>query len=59
MKVTIEENELVIRLPLEEPTPSASGKTLLVAGTHGSHVTDVMVSDKLVTVSANAYISKH
>lgn len=59
MKVSIEDKELVIRLPLEDPTPSSSGKTLLVAGSHGSQVTDVLVDDKVVTVTATAYISKH
>jgi hypothetical protein len=59
MKVTIENNELVIRLPLEEPTRSASGKTLLVASSHGSQVTSAEVDGKVVTVTATAYISKH
>jgi len=33
MKVEIIDNELVIKIPLTTPVPSASGKTLLVATT--------------------------
>ncbi len=36
MKVSIEKNELVIRIPLVEPKPSQSGKNLIVASTHGN-----------------------
>ena len=59
MKVTIENNELVIRLPLEHPTLSASGKTLLVASSHGSQSTSARVEGKPITVTATAYIAKH
>lgn len=59
MTVTIEDNELVIRLPLEPPTPSTSGKTLLVASSHGSQITPAEVEGKAVTVTATAYVSKH
>jgi len=41
---------------LEKPTPSASGKTLVVASTRGNAVTDVMVDGKPVTIGLNAYI---
>jgi hypothetical protein len=56
MKVTIEKNELVIRLPLQEPTPSGSGKTLVIASTHGNQKTGVQFKGKEVTVGVNAYI---
>ncbi len=59
MKVTIEDGHLVIRLPMNPtPTPSASGKTLLVASTHGNVATSATVNDKPVIVSVNAYIRK-
>lgn len=58
MKVTIEGQELVIRMPLEEPTLSASGKTLVVASTHGNVVTSATVNGKPVTLGVNAYIKK-
>jgi hypothetical protein len=47
----------VITLPLEKPTPSASGKTLVVASTHGNQRTTVEIDGKPVTVGVNAYIS--
>lgn len=56
MKVTIEKGVLVIRIPMTEPTPSASGKTLSVASTHGNQKTDVEVDGQRVIVGLNAYI---
>lgn len=56
MKVTIEKNELVIRVPLQEPTPSSTGKTLVVASSHGNQKTDALVNGKPVIVGLNAYI---
>jgi hypothetical protein len=58
MQISIEGTELVIRLPLQTPTPSASGKTLVVASTRGNVLTTTMVDGKPVTVGVNAYISK-
>jgi len=57
MKVEIIDNELVIKIPLTTPVPSASGKTLLVATTHGNLKTDLQVHGKPLTVAVNAYIS--
>ena len=56
MKVEINGNKLFIEIDLEKPTPSASGKTLVVASTRGNAVTDVMVDGKPVTIGLNAYI---
>ena len=47
---------LTLVLELQEPTPSASGKTLVVATTHGNVPTDVEVNGKPVIVGVNAYI---
>jgi hypothetical protein len=47
---------LTLVLDLQEPTPSASGKTLVVATTHGNVPTDVQVDGKPLTVGVNAYI---
>ena len=47
---------LTLVLDLEDPTPSASGKTLVVATTHGNQPTDVTVNGKPVIVGVNAYI---
>jgi len=56
MKATIENNELVIRVPLQEPTPSSSGKTLIVASSHGNQTTTAMIDGKPIIVGLNAYI---
>lgn len=58
MKVSIENDELVIRIPLEEPKASGSGKTLVVASSRGNIQTTAMINGKPVTVGLNAYISK-
>jgi hypothetical protein len=58
MKVTIEGKGLVIRIEMQEPTPSASGKTLVVATTRGNVQTDVTVAGKPVTIGINAYIPR-
>ena len=59
MKVSIDSktNELVIRVPMNaEPTPSASGKTLVVASSHGNQPTSAQVDGKPVILGLNAYI---
>jgi hypothetical protein len=58
MTVAIKDNKLCIEIDLEPPTPSASGKTLVVASTRGNAVTDVMIEGKPVTIGLNAYIKK-
>jgi hypothetical protein len=53
----IEGNELVIRLPLNPPpVRSATGKTLVVASSHGNKPTAAMVNGQPVIVGVNAYI---
>jgi hypothetical protein len=55
----IEGNELVIRLPLNgNPTPSSSGKTLVVASSHGNKRTEARVNGQQVIVGVNAYIER-
>jgi hypothetical protein len=46
----------VISLPLQDPKPSMSGETLLVASTRGSVATDATVDGKPIVVVANAFI---
>ena len=58
MTVTIEKGELVIRMPLGTPRPSASGKTLVVATSGGNVRTAAVVDGKSVTVGVNAYVTK-
>lgn len=58
MKVTIDEKKktLTIEMDLETPKPSASGKTLVVASSHGNVKTNATVKGKEVTVGVNCYI---
>jgi hypothetical protein len=56
MNVEIKDNKLFIEIDLEEPKPSASGKTLVVASTRGNAVTTAEIGGKPVIVGLNAYI---
>ena len=56
MKAEIKDNKLHIEIDLEEPRPSSSGKTLVVASTHGNTATDAKVNGKTVIIGLNAYI---
>jgi hypothetical protein len=56
MNVEIRDNKLCIEIDLETPTPSSSGKTLVVASTRGNAVTTAMINDKPVIIGLNAYI---
>jgi hypothetical protein len=57
MKVSVEKNVLIIRIELEEPRASASGKTMVVASTHGNVKTDCLhpKAKKPLTVGLNVY----
>ena len=59
LSARIEGNELVIRLPLN-PTPvlSATGKTLVIASSHGNRPTEAKVQGQPVIVGVNAYIQR-
>jgi hypothetical protein len=56
MKAEIVGKNLVITVPLSEPTPSASGKTLVVASSHGNKETEAKINGKPVIIGFNAYI---
>jgi hypothetical protein len=59
VKVSIEKGELVIRLPLNQPpVPSGTGKSLVVASTHGNQRTDAVIDGQNVIVGVNAYIAR-
>ena len=57
LTASIEGEYLVIRVPLN-PTPvrSATGKTMVVASSHGNKETEVQVDGKPVFVGVNAYV---
>jgi hypothetical protein len=54
--VTRDGDTLVIRIPMQAPTPSASGKTLVVASTHGNQKSGIQIDGKDVFVGVNAYV---
>jgi hypothetical protein len=56
MTVAIKGNKLCIEIDLEKPTPSSSGKTLVVASTRGNIVTTAEVDGKPISIGLNAYI---
>jgi hypothetical protein len=57
MNAVIKNGKLLLEIDLnEKPTPSASGKTLVVASTHGNTATTATVNGKPVIVGLNAYI---
>ena len=56
MKATIEGTKLVIRMPLETPRPSTTGKTLIVASSRGNQVTTATIDGRPITVGLNAFI---
>jgi len=59
LQATIEGKELVIRVPLNAtPIASASGKTLVVASSHGNQKTEATVNGQAVIVGVNAYIHR-
>ena len=58
MKVEIKGKEMIITVDLQTPAPSASGKTLVVASSHGNQPTTVIIDGKPVVVGFNAYIKK-
>ncbi len=56
MQTQIVDGNLVITIPLQKPTPSTSGKTLVVASTRGNVKTSAQVDGKDITIGVNAYI---
>ena len=59
MKVEIKDNKLIIEINISNPpAPSASGKTLVVASSHGNQPTTAQVNGKPVIIGLNAYIKR-
>ena len=53
---TVEGNQIVIRATIQAPTPSATGKTLVVASSRGNKETTALVNGQPVYIGFNAYI---
>lgn len=59
LTATFEDGFLIIRVPLNpSPARSASGKTLVIASSHGNKQTDLEIEGKPVVVGVNAYIHR-
>jgi hypothetical protein len=58
MKATIQNGKLIIEIDVQKPTPSATGKTLVVASSRGNQPTTALVDGKPVIIGLTAYI-KH
>ena len=58
MNAEIKDGRLVITIPLHDPRPSASGKTLVVASSGGNQATAAVVNGKPITIGVNAYIAR-
>jgi len=57
IQAKIENGHLIVAVPMNAtPVPSSSGKTRVVASTHGNVTTEVLVDGKPVIVGFNAYI---
>ena len=57
MVAKIEGKKLVVEIELNPvPVRSASGKTLVVASSHGNMATTAVVNGQPVTIGLNAYI---
>jgi hypothetical protein len=56
LTVTREGDTLVIRIAIKEPTPSSSGKTLVVSSTRGNQKTGVQIDGKDLYLGLNAYV---
>ncbi len=57
MQVVEKGNDLVITIPKNpKPIPSASGKTMQVASSHGNTPTSVQIDGLPLIVGVNAYI---
>ena len=56
MNVEKKGKQLIITIDLQDPKPSASGKTMIVATSGGNKTTDLQINGHNVTVGVNAFI---
>jgi hypothetical protein len=57
MKAELKNNEITITLPISKQ-PSKTGKTLVIASTHGNIATSAVIDGQPVIVGCNCYIRK-
>ena len=51
-----QQKTLTITMPLQSARASASGKTRVIASTHGCHVTELKRLGRPIVVTANAFV---
>lgn len=57
LRATLENDDLVIRIPRNKiPKPSSTGKTLIVASSNGNLTTQLAIDGQNLVVGFNAYI---
>jgi hypothetical protein len=56
MKAAIRRNRLAITLDVQKAKKSGSGKTLVIASSHGARTTTVMWKGIPVVINANAFV---
>jgi hypothetical protein len=56
INVSREKNTLRIEVPIERPWLSKSGKTVLIASTHGSKMTSAKYKNRNILLLLNAFI---
>jgi len=56
MKAEIKNGSLIITIDTQKPTPSVSGKSLVIATSRGNQATKAVVDGKPVIIGINAYI---
>jgi len=55
--VEVDGKALIIRLPLQKPVRSkSSGKTLVIASTHGTVTSSALYDGRRIVVVANAFV---
>lgn len=57
MKAEVKGGKLIIEIDLQEPAPSSSGKTLVIASSRGGQATTATVDGKPVKVNISAWIA--
>lgn len=57
MTAKLLDGKLIITIDAEKaPKPSASGKTLVVATSHGNQPTTIQINGQVLKIGVNAYI---
>lgn len=59
MTAKLNGKKLTVEIDINNPpTPSATGKTLVVASSHGNQASEVQVNGKPLYIGLNAYVRK-